>query len=244
MKEKKSKKHMIRAKNVIIIISVLLLLFIGVFYVYTLDYYRADTVSKSLLSNENVSILSNGKYIVFYPDQPVDKKTGFIFYPGGKVEYTAYSQLLMDLSKQGITCILVKMPFNLAVFDINAADKVFGSFPDLKYWFLGGHSLGGAMASSYVEKSNEKLDGLVLLGAYPLNDTGLPTITIYGSEDYGLDMEKLNLAYDQVRIEGGNHSYFGNYGNQKGDGVATITREEEQRQAIEAIVSFMIDQYK
>ncbi len=44
----------------------------------------------------------------------------------------------------------------------------------------------------------------------------LPTLVIYGSEDNGLDMEKVKLADEVVRLEGGNHAYFGNYGEQAG----------------------------
>ena len=37
-------------------------------------------------------------------------------------------------------------------------------------------------------------------------------------------------------IEGGCHAYFGMYGEQKGDGRATITHTEQIAQTVEAIV--------
>jgi hypothetical protein len=42
-----------------------------------------------------------------------------------------------------------------------------------------------------------------------------------------------------VVIEGGNHAQFGNYGKQKGDPDATISREEQQDKAVEAIKEFL-----
>ena len=33
-----------------------------------------------------------------------------------------------------------------------------------------------------------------------------------------------------VEVQGGNHAFFGDYGEQGGDGVATITREQAQEQ--------------
>ncbi|MNJ51005.1 Alpha/beta hydrolase family protein [compost metagenome] len=160
------------------------------------------------------------------------------------MEATAYAPLLEQLSRQGITCILVKMPFNLAVFDINAADHVFEQFPEVKRWYISGHSLGGAMASSYASKHIDKLEGMILLGAYPVGPTELPMLAIYGSEDMILDMTKLGDVPNQYVIGGGNHAYFGNYGEQDGDGMASIAREEQQRQTVEGIITFILEEEK
>jgi predicted alpha/beta-hydrolase family hydrolase len=131
------------------------------------------------------------------------------------------------------------MPFHLAVFGVNSAEPVYDLVPEVTQWYLGGHSLGGAMASSYVGKHEEDLKGLILLGAYPVKDSILPTLAIYGSEDKVLNKDKLTLAKTKVEIAGGNHAYYGNYGEQKGDGIATISREEQQNQCVELISKFI-----
>jgi hypothetical protein len=101
------------------------------------------------------------------------------------------------------------------------------------------------MAASYVSKHSEEYEGLILLGAYStvdLTDSGLSVVSIYGSEDGVLDMENyadnyknLPASTREVVIEGGCHSYFGNYGMQDGDGTPTITREEQRNLTVEAI---------
>jgi hypothetical protein len=207
--------------------------------VYTLDYYRADDTAKAAVTLENGRVKMLGDMNVFMPEKAADTGTGFIFYPGGKVEAAAYAPLLSQLSQKGFTCVLLKMPFNLAVFDVNAADKVYSEFPQIKKWYLGGHSLGGAMASSYVGKNSDKLSGLILLGAYPVNDSTLPTLVLYGSEDINLDLTKLEAVKNKIEISGGNHAYFGDYGEQKGDGIAAITRAEQQAIAVNEIVKFI-----
>ena len=58
-----------------------------------------------------------------------------------------YAPLLHDLAEDGILCVLVKMPCNLAVLDMNAADGIPECFPEVTDWYIGGHSLGGAMAA-------------------------------------------------------------------------------------------------
>lgn len=211
----------------------------AVFYIYTLDYYRTDNFITETLAADNQGIEKQGDFTMFHPVTETDRNIGLIFYPGGKVEDTAYLPLLMKLSQNGITCILVKMPFNLAVFNINAADKVFEMLPDVEKWYIGGHSLGGAMASSYAETNSGKINGLILLAAYPVNSVDLPVIAIYGSEDIVLDKTKINENLNQFEIQGGNHAYFGNYGEQKGDGTASITRDEQQLQTISAILEFI-----
>jgi poly(3-hydroxybutyrate) depolymerase len=112
-------------------------------------------------------------------------------------------------------------------------------------WYIGGHSLGGAMAANYAANHEKLLSGVVLLAAYStkkLSDS-LAVISVYGSEDHVLNMKKLKegdayLPDTAVKyvIDGGNHAQFGNYGEQDGDGKALISAEDQQRQTAELIV--------
>lgn len=237
MMKPESKK---RLKLSLLILLAVLAVAAGGFYVYTLDYYRADETARRTMSLHSDTIKTVDNMTVFYPPEEADKKTGFVFYPGGKVEAQAYAPLLQALSGRGITAVLMPMPFNLAVFGINSADKAFERLPGISDWYLGGHSLGGAMASSYADSHADQLAGLVLLGAYPLNDARLPTLALYGTYDKGLDTQKLRQARF-IEIEGGNHAYFGNYGEQKGDGAALITPDRQQAQAVDAIEAFILE---
>jgi len=211
----------------------------GAFYIYTLDYYRADEEVLNVMNRDGSSISRTRRLTIIKPNDENDRHTGLVFYPGGKVEAIAYTPLLEKLADRGITCVLVKMPFNLAVFDINAIDKVFDNFSGITDWYLAGHSLGGAMSSSYVNENSDHLAGLILLGAYPLNDEDIHTLVIYGTEDHGIDPSKLEYAHNIFEIVGGNHAYFGNYGEQKGDGRASISRQEQQDITVSKIMAFI-----
>jgi hypothetical protein len=61
-----------------------------------------------------------------------------IFYPGGKVQYEVYAPLMEKLAENGILCVLVHMPGNLAVLDINAADGIREMYLEIKTWYIGG----------------------------------------------------------------------------------------------------------
>ena len=225
-------------RTIFLALGVVLALLAVVFVAYVNDYRHADETATALLSNP--SIRQEGSLTILTPDAANASGTGLIFYPGGKVEDTAYLPLLERIRAGGVTVVLVKMPFQLAVFDIHAADRVYDAVPSVSRWYLGGHSLGGAMASSYVEGNEDKLSGLILLGAYPVNDSPIDTLCIYGSEDVQLDKSKLAGVANVLRIEGGNHAQFGNYGLQDGDGTATISREEQQEQAANAMLAFLL----
>ena len=213
MKAKKRKKLRI---VLIVVVAVLIVLF-GGFYIYTLDYYRADSTAAAALAATDIRIEHKGEDIIFYPIQQIAVTKALAFYPGGKVEYTAYAPLMKGLARQGLACVLLKMPFNLAVFDTGAAERAYKLLPEIKEWYVGGHSLGGAMASSYVGTHADKLKGLILLGAYPVNASTVPTLAIYGSEDVKLDTSKLTGGIKTIKLDGGNHAQFGNYGVQAGD---------------------------
>lgn len=240
----------IKKKFLVIIISVIvaLALIIGACAIYLGDYYRADEGAiMSFAPEDNVSIsVFDDETVVF---EPKHATTGFIFYPGGKVEHNAYQPLMSELAKQGILCVLIKMPFNLAVFDINAADGIQEKYPHISKWYIGGHSLGGSMAASYLSDNIEAYEGLILLGSYStanLSETDLDVLSVYGSEDRVLNVEKYdknkhNLPKDftEVIIEGGNHAQFGLYGKQSGDGEANISSKEQVQITVKHIVDLI-----
>ena len=141
------------------------------------------------------------------------------------------------------------MPFNLAVLDMNAADGIQEQYPEIENWYIGGHSLGGSMAASYLEKNVDDYEGLILLGSYStadLSETDLDVLSIYGSEDKVMNHEKYadnkaNLPDDftEIIIDGGCHAYFGMYGAQDGDGTPTISNEEQISITAENIVKMI-----
>lgn len=166
------------------------------------------------------------------------------------MEDTAYAPLLHKLADKGILCVLVKMPCNLAVLDMNAADGIPEDFPEVNSWYIGGHSLGGAMAASYAAKHTDELDGLVLLAAYStahLTGSRLRVYSTYGSEDgvmnrekYEADRSNLPANTTEVVIDDGCHAGFGSYGPQAGDGTPTISGEDQQQQTADALAAWMI----
>lgn len=221
----------------VLLISFLALLAVlgGGFLVYASDYYRADETANAVLQSEAVQMEED--LILLLPEETAD--TALIFYPGAKVEYTAYLPILDKLRQNGIASVLMKMPFNMAIFSANAADRAFKELPGVTDWFIGGHSMGGAMASSYFAGHKDRVKGLVLLGAYIYGDVAPEdALTVYGTLNAGLE-KNINYTENVVIIQGGNHAQFGNYGEQKGDPAAAISWQEQQDAAVQAILEFI-----
>jgi len=151
------------------IILAVIIVCAAAFAAYVSAYYHADETAVQVMApNEAVSVYALADDLTaFVPERPL---AGLIFYPGGKVEHTAYAPLLRACAEQGILCVLVRMPCNLAVLNINGADGIRERFPEIDRWYIGGHSLGGAMAASYAAEHVGELDGLVLLAAYSTED--------------------------------------------------------------------------
>lgn len=218
-----------------ILLAVLVLL-AGAFFWYVSDYYRAEDVALAVM-NDGSGITVQDNLTILAPSVPGD--TVLIFYPGAKVEAEAYLPLLDSLRQTGLTCILVDMPFHMAIFDADAAQDVMARFPQYSHWYIAGHSMGGAMASQFAADHPDEVDGLILLGAYIYGDyPPADTLTVYGSLNQSVE-DKLDYTENVVEIQGGNHAQFGNYGPQKGDAPATISAEEQQAQTVEAITDFL-----
>ena len=237
-------------KRILLMLLMLLFVLACAFLLYAEKYYHADaSAAEALASDETVTVEQTG-YGWFF-DGP-SSEDGLIFYPGGKVEETAYAPFLKKLAAGGLDVCLVKMPFRLAVLDLQAAERI---LPQYSYerWYIGGHSLGGAMAASFAAEHEKEVNGVILCAAYPtaeLDDSYLE-ITVYGSEDRIVNREKIERGRtfapdvsEEYVIEGGNHAQFGNYGIQKGDGTARISVEEQQTQAAERILETLRRQEK
>ena len=232
-------KRMPRRKKLLLaggIVLLVLAVLMGAFFWYVSDYYRADDIALEVLAQDS-TIEVRDDLTILSPSYPTD--TAVIFYPGAKVEAEAYLPLLTKIRQTGVTCILVHMPFRMAIFDADAAEEVMAQFPDIQHWYMAGHSMGGAMASQFAADHPDKVDGLILLGAYIYGDyPPEKTLTVYGSLNQSVE-DHIDYTENVVEIEGGNHAQFGNYGPQKGDLPATISAEEQQAQTVAAIEAFL-----
>lgn len=232
-------KHISRRKTWLVAGgSVLLILAIlaGVFFWYVSDYYRAEDVALEVLAQDS-GITVQDNLTILSPTSPAD--TAIIFYPGAKVEAEVYLPLLDQIRQTGVTCILVRMPFHMAIFDADAAEKVMEQFPDIQHWYMAGHSMGGAMASKFASDHPNEVEGLILMGAYLYGDyPEEKTLTIYGSLNQSVE-DHIDYTQNIVEIQGGNHAQFGNYGAQKGDLPAEISAQEQQAQTVTAIEAFL-----
>jgi hypothetical protein len=231
MKNKHGKKRVI-----LLVIIAVLVVFTGSFLLWTADYYHADASAVNDLQ-EDSTIIREGNLTIL-PAQDANKAV--IFYPGAKVEAAAYLPLLEKIrSEADVTCILVKMPLNLAIFHINAADAVIKEKTEIQSWYLCGHSLGGAMASQYASSHQDQIDGLILLGSYLYGSyPSAKALTIYGSLNTEVK-DRVTYTENVVEIEGGNHAQFGNYGRQKGDPDAETSADEQQKITAEKIAEFI-----
>lgn len=218
---------------------------VGVCLGYMCTYAKAINVEQYFEDSALVKVKQNKKEYLF--DGP-GKDNLMIFYPGAKVDEKAYAPILYKIASLGIDCHLTKMPFHMAIFDTNKANSVIKNY-DYKNYYLSGHSMGGAMAASYVSKTNFDIKGLVFFAAYSAVDLkekeNLKVLSLYGSNDGVIQMDKVEKgrkympkSYMEVTIDGGNHAQFGSYGKQQRDKDATISPEEQINVAVATLMAW------
>jgi pimeloyl-ACP methyl ester carboxylesterase len=196
----------------------------------------SETALNALRSDDQVRVMEEVGLLTF-GWAGVDSSTALIFYPGAGVDYRSYAPVLRQIAARGYFVVLPPMPLNLAFFNANVADQVVALYPDIDHWVIGGHSLGGVVAAGYAV-NHPVIEGIVFWASYPgddaLKDKDIKVLSIYGSQDglvtAGEIVSSRSLLPTDtifVRIEGGNHSQFGSYGYQPGDGQASISPEEQ-----------------
>ncbi|WP_122090634.1 alpha/beta hydrolase [Halalkalicoccus subterraneus] len=200
--------------------------------VYAETPYGPDEDPADLAPGVSVTETETG-YLL--SDGPLtDDTVGLVFYPGARVAPESYLPHLAPLvAERNAVVIVPEMPLNFAVFDIDAADEVMASQPDIERWYVGGHSLGGAMACEYAD--GERVEGLVLFGSYcasDLSESETRGLSVLGTADGVIDAERerdsranLPPGTEIVTIEGMNHAQFGPYGPQRGDSDSEIPDE-------------------
>lgn len=247
-KNKKTGKISLGVK-VLIALTVIVAILVAVLFVYSNDYYRSEVSVEDYKDIQGINIeeFSDGLFI-----DGAGINDAVIFYPGGKVEYTAYLPLCTQLAAEGVDCFLVEMPFHLAIFGSNKADVIMKKYA-YDGWYLAGHSLGGAMAANYVADNVDKVDGLIMLAAYPtkaLVSEDLKVLSIYGNKDEVLNRDKLIAGaefvpehYTEIGMGGANHAGFGNYGIQEGDGEATKEPKKQQEMTVQYIMRMINQTY-
>ena len=251
-------------KKILIGVTAVLAALTASFAIYVSIYYRADSsVDAYLTQAAEVSAEAESAQAAKSPDTRVkveetaygwfldgpSEDNALIFYPGAKVDEKAYIPILHGFAGEGMDVCLVKMPFHLAFFGIDEASEVMEQY-DYPNWYIGGHSLGGAMSAAYAADHADRLNGVVLLAAYATGklDDSLVEVVVYGGQDGVLNVGKIEEGrefapqeYFEKVIEGGNHAQFGNYGAQKGDGEAVISAQEQQEETIRFVMDVIKD---
>lgn len=229
--------------------SALLVTAIGFVFWASTPLGPAPEALTALESDETVTV-SMQDFIVFTPAGETPK-AGFIFYPGGRVDYRSYAAPLRKIAEEGFLVVLLPVRLNLAFFDLQAAAPVFDQFPQIEHWAVGGHSLGGVASAVFAKENLSRVDALVLWASYPMDDSlrnsNLKALSIYGTEDMaGMDVfedsrQLLPATTIYEIIPGGNHAQFADYGTQPGDFPALLSRAEQQEQAVQATLSLLRD---
>lgn len=187
-------------------------------------------------------------YIELRPTGALASPIGLMFWPGGLVDPHAYVASLGVFAGRGYRVVIAKVTLNLAITQIGKgyelAQRLQGD------WVAGGHSLGGTTAAWTVFDHPTAFKGLVLLASYPADSTPLsdwtgPVISIHGDQDGLATSDKFTSANTALptqtqflKLTGGNHAQWGDYGVQSGDGIATITKEAQWDYLAQKLVDF------
>jgi len=236
-------------KRVLLGLLIVVVILTAGFTLWAVDAAQPTEIALDALSSDGHVVVSLGDGLITFEPVQQFASVGFIFYPGGRVDYRAYAPVLHQIAEQGYLVAIVQVNLNLAFFDVNAADGVVSEYPSIQHWVVGGHSLGGVAAASYASAHPDVVDGVVFWASYPSDDSlkfsNISVLSIYASNDGVATGDKIEASKvllppqtEYVLVEGGNHAQFGAYGSQSGDNPASIPAGEQWTQVADATVKF------
>lgn len=232
------------------VLVVLLAVGVGAFAFWVSDPYEALPGSVER-AEETVDVTVDDDGVVLEPPEgEVDRAV--VFYPGARVEPEAYAVTWAPVvAETGVGVVIARMPLNLSVL---APGRVEGAMDllEAREWYVGGHSLGGAMAAYAAGDDDLSTEGLILWGSYAVAGAGLAergdqrVLSVSASEDALADPDTVrerggDLPEDAVtvEIEGMNHAQFGDYGPQTADGTAQLENAEAWVRLAEETAGFL-----
>lgn len=227
-------------RKIILAIATGLLIVSIVAVSYTSNPYTASNEMYELIDTSSFT-----EYTDHYQFYNQDGQTEIIIMPGGLVDASSYLYLGYKLYLAGFEVTIVKPPLYLAIIQPNQVASFISNY---QRTVLIGHSLGGVVAANAANKY--EVDALVLLASYAMKDVNdIDVLALTGTKDLILDIDRYQANkshFDtaiEVAIDGGNHAQFGWYGEQKGDGNATITVKQQQDLIVQEIITFLGGNY-
>lgn len=225
-----------RAKIIGMILLGLLLITIGGWLAVRTQIYQPSSQAQQVAQRSGQKSVKQGLFFAAKnSQQPL-----VIFYPGAFVEPASYSKWAQQVSAGGHSVYIARFPLDLAVLGGNRAQSYLQQTKTSSY-VIGGHSLGGVMASRFTkQQTGAQLQGVFFMASYPdqkgrLDQTKLPVLSLTASRDGVLNYEKWQAARKYLptttrfaEFKGGNHAGFGDYGHQKGDHRATVSDQAQQ----------------
>ena len=106
------------------------------------------------------------------------------------------------------------------------------------------------MAARYALRNPNRVNGLVLMGAYSaggddLSGLTLPVLDLAAEHDGLATVAKVQDGLSRLppdtqleTVDGSVHAFFGRYGPQRGDGIPTVTRTQAEAQITEDLRAF------
>ncbi len=231
------------------ILITVIVLGLGAALLWLRPFSASAAAVAALADDEAVTVAESSDLLAFTPRAA--PRGGLILYPGARVAPRAYAVIGHALAARGVATFIIKLPYDIAFFAPDRPTGIIAAHPEIRTWAVGGHSLGGVVASAYAAAHPERIAGLLLYASYPasnlstaLADTAV--LSLSGGNDGLATPEKVAQSRPNLppttlyrAIAGSVHAFFGDYGAQPGDGQPTIGRAEAQAQIVAASADFL-----
>ncbi|MFD7023644.1 alpha/beta hydrolase [Promicromonospora sukumoe] len=251
----------VRRRRVLALVLDVALVVAGLVWLAAVAWLRpfaaVEPAPTAMLSDQVVTVTESATSVTLAPAGEADG-TAVFFQPGAKVEARAYAAVLRPLAEEGHPVVIAKQPLAVAFLAGGAFDAARDQVPGAERWVVGGHSLGGVVASAEAASDAEAPDaggiapvvGLLLYASYPAEDLSGLTVAVQSvsaSRDGLATPAKIEAAREVLPadtrftvLDGAVHAFFGDYGPQPGDGTPTITHDAA-RSAISSVSAQFVE---
>ncbi|CAB9496733.1 alpha/beta hydrolase fold [Seminavis robusta] len=184
------------------------------------------------------------------------RNVGLIWYTELWYDERAYSPIMQRVASSRYPVFLLDIPLSMPFLSPFRGDTVLRDYPEIDTWVVGGHGIGGAMASIFAQRRREEgVDGLGLFGSYPFpifNDqslTDIKAVSVWGNQDgktkrvqWEDGRRYLPRTAKFIEVDGANHSQMARLQVDlvNGDNApVNMTRDQQETIVVENILNLL-----
>lgn len=147
----------------IILISIITILFLGIFVYSKENYSQVKRESISEFVDNRLVTVSNFNNSILVKPKEREAMIGYIFYPQNNIDENSYIPVMSEVAQRGFNIYIIKTPLHLNLNTNKFGEQIIYTNQYIQKWIIGGVGEGEKAAKDFYNKIKENKNAELVL---------------------------------------------------------------------------------